>query len=106
MPMRLCLGSPLHRPGHCLTPNGNRCPDCQHAHRPGTTERGYGWDYQQARAQAVVHATHCMTCGEEFTARNPPTGGHRIARRYGGSTHDGITAECARCNYGWRRTGS
>jgi hypothetical protein len=41
-----------------------------------------------------------------FTADNPATGGHVISIRDGGTTADGIKAECARCNYGWQTTGS
>ena len=72
--------------------------------RGTTTERGYGHDYQQARAAALDGATHCVTCGEPFTEDNPATGGHVVDIRHGGTVAHGIVAQCRRDNLGWRRT--
>jgi hypothetical protein len=65
--------------------------------------RGYDREYRAARDRAKVGATHCVTCGEAFTEDNPATGGHVKAIRDGGTTADGIEAQCRRCNYGWRK---
>ena len=83
-----------------------RCPDCAStADRARGTrqQRGLDADYDRARAAALATATHCATCGERFTEHNPATGGHAKDRRDGGTTADGIVAQCRRCNYGWRR---
>ena len=93
---------------HFAGPRG-LCPDCsaeQERARGSSTQRGYGADYQRARDRAVRTGKACRTCGGPFTEDNPATGGHVVAVRAGGSTADGIEAECRRCNYGWRRTGS
>jgi hypothetical protein len=102
-----CRTCPEH-PGSCpiLCPSG-RCPRCTRTAdiaRGSRQQRGYNADYDRARTQALDHATHCETCGEPFTADNPATGGHRLARRHGGTTAHGIGPQCRRCNYGWRRT--
>ena len=100
----------------CRTPrcphfagSGGLCPGCSQAReqqRGSSSQRGYGVDYQRARAKALDGATHCCTCGDPFTVDNPATGGHVVAVREGGTVADGIGAECRRCNFGWRRTGS
>lgn len=85
-----------------------RCPAHarQAEERRGSREqRGYGRAYRDARDAALRGATHCATCGCPFTIDNPATGGHARAQRDGGTLEDGIRPECARCNYGWRRTG-
>lgn len=102
-----------------LTP-GNRCPTHQrrqdnqrYARRGTTTERGYGYAYEQRRATVLAGATHCATCGGEFTADNPATGGHvddlrdlpREQRRTSAATAE-LMPQCAACNYGWPRGGS
>jgi hypothetical protein len=49
----------------------DRCPIChpRKASRGGTTtERGYGWSYQQARAKLLATATECWICGQPPTA--------------------------------------
>lgn len=87
----------------------SRCPDCARAkelRRGRRQQRGLGADYNRARQAALVGATHCATCGRPFTAADPATGGHVVARRHGGSTADGIRPECRACNYGWERTGN
>ena len=63
-------------------------------------ERGYDGEYRRARAVALKGAERCFRCGEAFTAENPATGGHLKAIAAGGTTADGIGAECRRCNYG------
>ncbi len=75
------------------------------AQRGSSARRGYGHAYRKATSRATRNATHCSSCGEPFTENNPATGGHVRAIRNGGSTRDGIVAQCRRCNYGWRRTG-
>lgn len=75
------------------------------ARRGTNAQRGYDYAFRKASAEAKAKATHCAECGDQFTASNPATGGHVRAVRHGGSTSDGITAQCRRCNLGWRRTG-
>src|SRR4051794_23156506 len=77
----------------------------QKSRRGTTTQQGYGWNYQKERKRALANQSYCAVCGEPFTTSNPATGGHRRALRNGGTTSDGIEAQCRRCNYGWRRTG-
>lgn len=96
---------PLRPPRLCprcggAAPVGGDCP-C----RPNPRQRGYGRDYDLARAVALATSDGtCPTCGEAFTAANPPTGGHRKPISGGGTTADGIFAQCRRCNYGRRPT--
>lgn len=75
------------------------------AERGTNKERGYDSRFRKASNEAKAKATHCSECGTRFTPANPATGGHSRAVRRGGSTDDGIVAQCRRCNYGWRRTG-
>jgi hypothetical protein len=108
MPKRPCI--------ECGVPStGTRCEQHRLAKqrireqgrdRPTKQQRGYTKAYDQARAVALATATHCRTCHQPFTPDNPATGGHRVAIRHGGTASDGVSAECARCNYGWRKTGS
>jgi hypothetical protein len=98
------------KPG-CPAPATQRGACNTHAHqtdraRGTSTQRGLGADYQRARTAALKNATHCATCQQPFTTDNPATGGHIRPRRHGGTTADGIKAECRRCNYGWRKTNS
>lgn len=90
------------------TTTSTRCAECQRkyeAQRGSAAKRGYGHAHRKATARAKAKVTHCARCGLPFTADNPATGGHIKAVRNGGSVHDGIEAQCRRCNYGWRRTG-
>lgn len=82
-------------------PKRTPCPD----HTLTTTQRGLGHDYRKVRDPIVKAATYCANCGDPFTEDNPATGGHRVPRRDGGTLASGIVAHCARCNYGWQRTG-
>jgi hypothetical protein len=87
----------------------SRCSTCaqtRELRRGRRQQRGLDAEYDRERAKALAGATHCVTCGQRFTATNPVTGGHVVARRHGGTTADGIKPECRRCNYGWERTGS
>ncbi len=68
-------------------------------------QRGYDYRYRKQAKATTSKATHCSECGSRFTASNPATAGHRRAIRNGGTTSHGLTAQCRRCNYGWRRTG-
>lgn len=83
----------------------HRCSSCARARRGTTTERGYGHAYRKVRDEALDGETNCSSCGEPFTEDNPATGGHLVPQRDGGTLADGVGAHCARCNYGWRRTG-
>ncbi len=97
--MTACLD--CGRPGT----KGSRCPACKAA-RDQKHGEAYGGAYTRERDRAVQAAgTHCPRCGRPYTADNPATGGHRVPVREGGSTEDGIEAQCRDCNYGWRRTG-
>lgn len=85
-----------------------RCTARQRKHeaeRGSAAQRGYGHAHRKATAAAKANATHCTRCGTPFTPDNPATGGHRVAVRHGGTSHDGIEAQCRRCNYGWRKSG-
>ena len=91
-----------------------KCPGCQQQAtarrnaRPGSSSRGLGWaftrrkasdaNYQQATAcQCSGCPQHRGLCGEAFTAANPKTAGHVVARSRGGG--DGpILAVCRSCN--------
>lgn len=99
-----------------LSPN-SRCEPCRlakdnqrYARRGSTTDRGYGHAYRQRREPVLAGATHCRTCGEEFTEDNPATAGHvndlrdlpREQRRASAATAD-LMPQCATCNYGWAR---
>lgn len=104
MGIRVCA-----EPGCPTITDQTRCPPHRAAReqqRGTRTARGYDNDYLRAatRAKRTAGST-CPRCNERFTADNPPTGGHIVAIRDGGSTHDGIEAQCRRCNLGWRRTG-
>lgn len=97
--MTACLD--CGRPGN----KGSRCPACEQRKR-AAHDAAYGPDYQRARAEAVANAgERCPNCGQPYTESNPPTGGHRVPVREGGTTQDGVVAQCRRCNYGWKKTG-
>lgn len=93
----------------CHAPTtATRCTDHQREYekqRGLPAQRGYTHAYRRAAARVTRDATHCAQCGERFTADNPATGGHKRALRDGGSLAEGIEAQCAKCNLGWRRTG-
>lgn len=99
--MKPCLdcGSPT---------SGTRCTEHERARdasRGTASQRGYDAKYeQQKRAPEYVNATHCIECGQPFTADNPKTGGHSVALRHGGKGSE-VVPQCRRCNYGWERTG-
>jgi hypothetical protein len=73
--------------------------------RGSSSARGYDYKFRKESKRTKRNATHCSQCGMPFTSDNPATGGHSKAVRDGGTTADGIEAQCRRCNYGWRRTG-
>lgn len=103
--MRVCsqsgCGVLISKAGYCTTHARVR------EQARGTRQaRGYDAAFDRAKQEPeYVTATHCETCGERFTTDNPKTAGHLTAIRDGGRG-SGIKAECRRCNYGWRRTGS
>jgi hypothetical protein len=68
------------------------CPGCRragdsrrYARRGTTTERGLGWDHQQAAAQVLQDATHCALCGLPPRPDDPLQAGHVDPRERGGS---------------------
>lgn len=96
-----------------------RCPACQaiatarRNARPGSSSRGLGWAFSRRKASGDPDAVayrqagacqctgqcqrHRGLCGETFTAANPKTAGHVVARSRGGG--DGpILAVCRTCN--------
>ena len=84
------------------------CTSCAHDYevaRGSTTQRGYDARYRKEARAVKEKATHCSECGVKFTLDNPATAGHTTAQRHGGTTDDGLVAQCRRCNYGWRKTG-
>ena len=86
----------------CATHTRVRYPDL----RPSSAARGYGSKYRKVRDQAVAGQVICPRCNRPYTPENPATGGHVVPQREGGSLEDGVVAQCRRCNYGWRRTGT
>ena len=57
------------------------------------------------KALKATDPTRCVICGQPFTEDNPMTGGHKVAIRNGGTSADGLEAQCRRCNYAWRSNG-
>lgn len=84
--------------GYCTTHRAER-----ERARGTRQERGYDADYDRRRKAALDGATRCSSCGAAFSDDNPATGGHVVDIRAGGTTADGVVAECRRCNLGWRR---
>ena len=95
-------GCPVLHPGKGRCPAHARDLDRERGNRH---ERGYGNDHDRDGDAAIAGATHCTECGQPFTPDNPVTRGHVVAVRDGGTHTDGYTAQCRRCNYGWRKTG-
>lgn len=111
MAKRTCLGpaSGERCPVAALVTRGTtRCPACSAVRdkaRGTSRERGYDATYEAAkRKPGYVTATHCTNCGEVFTPDNPKTAGHIKSIREYGPNDEGITPQCRRCNYGWRKT--
>ena len=77
------------RPGSSSVPR-QRAPDT----RPGSTARGYGYGWQQARARFLRRYPDCALCG------NPATEAHHIvARRHGGSDDESnLLPACKPCH--------
>ncbi|WP_433520126.1 HNH endonuclease (plasmid) [Nonomuraea sp. CA-143628] len=102
MPSRECLDCRRLHSG-----TGPRCRACagqrqqqRDQQRGTTTERGLGWDHQQAREQILADATVCAECRQPPTPDNPLTGGHVLSRARGGTNDlSNYQPECARCNY-------
>lgn len=65
-----------------------------------TTERGYGWQYQQARKKLLAGNPPCHWCGAPAT-----TADHEPPIHVVGQEHLNLVPACAPCNYG-RRTGT
>lgn len=113
MAKRTCLGPARGErcPVAALVSRGvTRCTTCARAYdeaRGTKAERGYGASFESAkRGSDYRNATHCTNCGEAFTPANPKTAGHIKSIRDNGPNDEGITPQCRRCNYGWRKTGT
>lgn len=97
--MTACLD--CGRPGQ----RGSRCDRCE-ALRRQSHDAAYGADYQRESARVRREAgTHCPRCGRPYTPDNPPTAGHLVAVREGGTLEEGLEAQCRKCNFGWKKTG-
>lgn len=79
-----------------------RCPTCRSAKeqqraatRGNTTQRGLGWEYQQARKTLLADHPACVYCGEPAD-----TADHDTPRSEGGTNHpENLLPACAHCNY-------
>jgi len=67
--------------------------------RGSTTQRGYGWAYQQARARLLIGNPPCHWCGAAAT-----TADHEPPMHVVGHPHLQLVPACAPCNLG-RRSG-
>lgn len=83
----------------------SRCPEHyrqweqQRAKQRGSsTQRGYGYRWQQTSKRAIAQAPYCVDCGTEGTSDNPLTGDHLTPRSKGGTAEDGVVVRCRRCN--------
>lgn len=81
---------------------GSRCPECTRAKdraRGTTTQRGLGWEHQQAARALLADATVCAICHLPPTADDPLTAGHLIPRDFGGTSEaDNYQPEHRSCN--------
>lgn len=75
-----------------LTRHGTRCPRCaavkeraRDQQRGTTTQRGLGWDHQQAAKLILAGAELCAHCGQPATPNDPLEAGHEQARANGGT---------------------
>lgn len=59
-----------------------------------TTQQGYGWDYQQARAALLANRPGCHWCGAPAT-----TADHYPPKSAGGHWSSMVPA-CRKCNFG------
>lgn len=63
-----------------------------------TTDRGYGWSYQQARKSILANNPPCFWgCGRPAT-----TADHYPPMVEVGAPHSQLVPACAKCNYGHR----
>lgn len=107
---RPCLDCGVLSEGTRCEIHRKRQDNTRYARRGSTTDRGYGHAYRQRRPQVLQGATHCRTCGQQFTEDNPATTGHiedlrdlpREQRRSTAATAP-LMPQCAACNYGWHR---
>ncbi|MEJ7763872.1 MAG: hypothetical protein WKF86_00085 [Acidimicrobiales bacterium] len=65
------------------------------AHTGTTTQRGYGWAYQQARARLLATHPSCHWCGRPAT-----TADHEPPMHVVGYPHLNLVPACGPCNYG------
>lgn len=85
---------------------GPRCPACARVRqqtrdqaRGTTTERGYGWAWQQLSALVVQYYRQCRDCGDLGTLGNPLTADHIIPKSQGGTDEwSNLTCRCRECN--------
>lgn len=101
--------APPTRCGQCrnLHTTGRRlCGDCERVRqrgRPSSSQRGLGYDHQQAAAQVLAGASECAICHRPPTAADPLTAGHILDRQLGGSNDpSNYQPEHASCNYAKR----
>lgn len=66
--------------------------------RRSTTERGYGWQYQQARERLLRNNPRCHWCGA------PATTADHVPPMAVAGPHLNLVPACGPCNYG-RRNG-
>ena len=91
--------SPCSQPGcFALVAAGGRCP----VHRPkpwqrpptSTTQRGYGWRWQQLRKQVLQEEPACRLCGALSSEVD-----HIIPKRDGGTdARSNLRGLCTRCH--------
>jgi len=106
VPKRPCLGVD-GQPCNALTDRpDHRCPACasvREAQRGTTTQRGYGWTHQKARARLLPqsYGQLCPRCGEMITPDQVLDLGHSTPLRIDASAR-GDRIEHAGCNRGAR----
>jgi 5-methylcytosine-specific restriction endonuclease McrA len=98
MPYSMCSRHkklhPLGVPCPMCTSQGNSRPRRKHPSK-GATRRGYDYQWQKLRAEAIRLQPYCSFCGTDKDL----TGDHILPLKEGGSnTLDNIRVLCRRCN--------
>jgi len=71
--------------------------------KPGrTTERGYGWSYQLARARLLAGHPPCHWCALKGIVTAATTADHEPPISVVGHPHLSLVPACGPCNYGRR----